>query len=346
MSVHNLYTNSSPEANASCNPFDSREYAIVAGVAAVSGFISFIASCFIIFIIILFKKWRFFIQKLILYLAAAVAINSLSILTQRVDYENQTSPSYVHFCAIAGFFNQTTSWMFLNAIISITVSMFIATIFNKEPEKFGVGFAIFIFIIPLTFNWIPFIKSAYGKSGAWCWIRSQDLDTCEAFPFGQALEIGLWYAPLYFTLCMLIILYVIILVKLRYTKKKWAGKFDPQADKIKEKMSNEILPLIAYPMIFFIFSIPPLINRIYDQVNHSEPQLGLWFLSAVVCPLQGGIIAVAYSLDPETRKRLTMANFRAALSDFTESKKIREYPVKDEMENSVRKEDIKYHQAA
>lgn len=314
------------------NPFDDSIYAIVAAVAAASGLISMLASCFIIFIIILFKKWKFFSQRLILYLAITAALLSLAMVLQRVDYNNQRSKNYENFCIFAGFLSQVTGWMVLDAVICIQIFLLLAVFTDKQPERFEAIFVLLIFVFPLTFNWIPLIHSTYGKAGAWCWIRSKNDKTCEAIRFGGVLQLVLWYIPLYVTMVVLVVLYVAVLVKLHSMKRKWTGDFNPHSVKKSKQMTREILPLIIYPLIFFVLNIPPFINRIHGVANPNDPEPALWFIAALLFPLQGGAIALCFSLDPETRKRLKVANFRAAFSEFCQSKKVKEYPISAEPE--------------
>ena len=313
-----------------CPPFDKKIYAIIAAVTAASGFTSLLANWFIIFIIILFKKWKFLSQRLILYLAIAASMVSVTTIIERVDYDNQIGPFYSNFCVFSGFFGQVSSWMLLNAIVSIMIFLSLKIFSSKKPENFEVLLLLLIFISPLAFNWIPFIQSAYGKAGAWCWIRTQkhpqDKDACGPFMFGQILQLALWYVPLYAIIFVSIVVYVIILLKVYRAKKRWREKFDFEAERTREQMKKEVYLLIAYPLIFFIFNIIPLINRI-DSLTNSEPNPTLWFITGIVYPLRGSAIAIAFTLDPETRKRLTVANFRAAFREFCRSKTISEYPV-------------------
>ena len=113
-----LFTNST---GPNCPPYDQKIYATVAVVAAASGFTSLLADCFVIFIIILFKKWKFFSQRLILYLAIAASMVSVATIIQRVDYDNQIGSFYSNFCAFSGFYSHISSWIFLNAIIAIMI---------------------------------------------------------------------------------------------------------------------------------------------------------------------------------------------------------------------------------
>lgn len=314
------------------NPFDDSIYAWVAGVAAVSGLISLLACCFIIFIIVLFKKWKFFSQRLILYLAITAALLSLAMVLQRVDYANQDSAHYNNFCVFAGFLSQISGWMVLDAVICIQIFLLLTVFTEQQPEKYEQAFLVLIFLFPITFNWIPFIHLTYGRAGAWCWIRSKDDDTCELFRFGQVLQLVLWYIPLYILMFLLIILYAVVLIKLRSMKKKWTGDFDPRTMKKRKQMAREAIPLIIYPLIFFVLNIPPFINRIHGAANPNDPEPALWFISAIMFPLQGGAIALGFSLDPETRKRLNVNNFRAAFGEFCGSK-VKEYPVAAECED-------------
>jgi hypothetical protein len=308
------------------SPFDDRIYAIVSAVGAVSGFISFLASCFVVFIIVLFKKWRFFTQRLIFYLAITSVLLSLAAILQTTDYNNA---NHKNFCIFAGFFSQVSGWMGLNAMTCIVISLLLTAFTKKRAEKLEILYVFLIFIFPLMFNWIPFIKSSYGRAGAWCWIRSTEETTCLEFKFGQLLQQLLWYIPLYVIMFALIILYVIVMVKLYHTKRKWTGTIDQHEKKTQEKWIKEMLSLVAYPLMFFLIVIPAFINRIHGAVHPGNPEPVLWFIAAVFFPLQGGAVALVFSLDPETRKRLTLANFKAAFRNFCNSTDVKEYKLSE-----------------
>lgn len=323
----------------SCPPYDSNDYANVAAASAVSALVSLVAGTFVISVIMLLEKWRYFSQRLILYLAIAAILTSVSTILHRVDYDNQTSSFYRRFCAMGGFLEQITSWIFLNANSAITVYLFANVVAKVNTERLEPLYLAFIFFFPFTFNWIPFIKSSYGRSGAWCWIRSDDTDTCESYAFGQYLIFVLWYVPLYITLFILISLYLVILVRLHRASKEWTRNPTKEARKLQKKSQHDVLPLMAYPLIYFGLSVPPLVNRIYTLVNPGSPELILWYISALSFPLEGGLIAVAYTLDPGTRKRLTWKHIRAALGRCVSRRGrkdgIMEYPIEHVPDESI-----------
>lgn len=314
----------------SCPPYDSEDYADVAIASAVSALVSLLASCFVIAVMVLLKKWRYFSQRLILYLAVAALFTSISTILHRVDYRNQTSDLYTQFCIFGGFLEQVTSWIFLNANSTITFYLFANVVAKKNTEKFETAYFIFIFLFPFTFNWIPFVQSSYGRSGAWCWIRTDDTATCDNHVFGQYLVFLLWYIPLYVTLAILISLYVAILFRLHRASKEWTANPTAEARELRKKAHHDVLPLMAYPAIYFVLSFPPLLNRIQGLANPDNPSLALWYVSAISFPLQGGLIAVAYSLDPGTRKRLRWSKLKPTLRGFIRRERLvepKEYAV-------------------
>jgi hypothetical protein len=83
--------------------------------------------------------------------------------------------------------------MELMAVVSITLYVFVWVAFNKHTDKFEYGYVFFIFVFPWLFNWVPFTVDAFGRAGAWCWIRNEDIDTCEEILAGQILQFVLWY---------------------------------------------------------------------------------------------------------------------------------------------------------
>ena len=321
----------STNSSSSCSPFDERKYAIVAGLNAASGFVSLLASSFVVLLIVLFKKWRFFTQRLVIYLAVAVAFQSVAAMISRVDYNNETSEFYVRFCQFSGFVGEYSPWTVLMSVSAITVYVFAFAVFSKRTDRFEVAYVFFIFVFPLLFNWIPFIDSSYGRSGAWCWIRNENAQ-CEEHVLGEVLQFVLFYIPLYVILCTLISLYVVILVKLHCFKRKtWSIRRTNEEANSQKQMSRETRSLLRYPLIYFITNLFPLSLRIYGLIETDNPSLPLWILTAIFYPIQGGFMAIAFTLDRDTRKRLRWVHIRAAAADLCQSsdKDIREYPAED-----------------
>ena len=83
-------------------------------------------------------------------------------------------------------------------------------------------------------------------------------------------------------------------------------------------------PLLFYPFGVLLLNIFPLANHIYRLVHNNDPSYILWLLHAIFSPLQGGYVALVYTLDRNTLRRLTYRNFKAAM--YSTRDVVQEYP--------------------
>ena len=314
--------NNTTTLNPTCFPYTSKEYQAVTILSASVAIVSALACILVTMGIIYFKKYLFFTQRLILYLCVAASLNATAeILRLHSVFFDVESGWQRRLCMASGCFEQVSAWWQLLAVSCITLSVFVKVLCNRNPEKVEILFPILIFILPLTINWIPFINSTYGRAGAWCWIRNVDSE-CKPIPFGQFLRFALWFVPLYIILFFLLVSYFLILCKIRLQKRKWHGRYDPDAEEQREKMRKEVWPLLWYPAFYIFLNIFPLINRTQGAISPHHPVLVLWLLQAISSPLQGGFVCVAYALDNETFRR---RNFTWILTICRKSPEIREY---------------------
>jgi len=200
-----------------CFAYDKDLYNVVGYVSTASVIISLLAVSFVPFFIVLLKKWRFFNQRLILYLSLAAIFDVMIIMLSSLARNDNI------YCTFGGFLTQIGSWMSLNAYICITATLLLKAYFPINLEKLDIPVVLFIFLSPFLFNWIPFIQHSYGMAGPFCWIASSKIvnNTCESHVFGQVLQLVLWYIPLYLTLSIMIILYIIILLKFCRHRRKY-----------------------------------------------------------------------------------------------------------------------------
>ena len=76
-----------PTNETSCyETLDSTQYKIAAAIRASIGLFSFFCCLGVVLVIVLYKKYKFFIQRLILYLAVAALVHSISYTLARVNY--------------------------------------------------------------------------------------------------------------------------------------------------------------------------------------------------------------------------------------------------------------------
>ncbi len=310
---------------------DKQEFTNVSILSLAISIVSFIAGILVIAFILLTKKWKFFGERLILYLTITALLFSAANTINRVDLYGESS-FLTGFCAFTGALTQVSSWMTFFAISSITFYLFFRTALNRNTERYEWVYILLTFFSPLLFNWIPFIHMLYGKSGLWCWIRSFDFANCEVILLGRWFQFSLLYIPAYLLLVVLLILYVIIIVKIVRMRRLEARKNDPNANKLTRKILSEVVSLLVYPFIYFLLSIPPLLNRIYSSVE-SNPNLFLWYISGIAFPMHGLFAAITFTVINTRRQNLTWANIRARVM---RGKKAVDYPMKpDEISDSM-----------
>ncbi len=317
-------------SNNSTNCFDqynTNGYVAVVAIRAVAGSISVVCCLAVIALIVLFKKYKFFTQRLILYLTISTLAYSLVSILNVAGYKAYTSTSLQNYCVFIGFLEQVMSCWIPMAITCIVVDLFVKVIINKATDKLEILYGLIIFASPLTYSLIPFKDLAYGQAGAWCWIRDHDYDDCEKFDLGTALRFTLYWVPLVIIMVVLTVLLVVTVVFLRIKQQKWEGKFDPEVKLLRKRMRKEVIPLISYPIIFLALNIFPLANRIAN-IESSKPIIVLWLLAAISLPLQGLVITIAFVVDPETRSKLTLLQLAGAARNLCSSEgEITEYQI-------------------
>ena len=318
---------------AKCTDYQEAKYKTLAIVAASMGVVSLVASLAVILFILILKKYHNFVQRLILYLSIAIAVNAVSVTLRysRATHENYKGGYVEYWCIVAAFMDQTTRWSMTIAYACLTFTLLIATVFHSSGEKFEKGYILAIFVSPLLFNWIPLIHETYGEAGPWCWIRTENYEynsrygnitSCTTHRLGVIFKYVLWYVPNYLILFLLLVAYLVVVIKLVRDDRHWKGVYSTATEDKGHKLNQLVMTIIFYPLVLFIISFFPLLNRVY--LSNHDPNYYLWLLHAIFSPLQGGFVAVVYTLDIETIRRLSLKEFFAHL--FHRKTDVREYP--------------------
>ena len=352
------YSHNSSTVHNDCVTYESSRYMKVAILTASLGLISTLASIAAIFVILVLKKYHTFMQRLVLYLCIAAVLHSAAAILQfcRIAYKSHNQ-KVLNLCKAAGFISQTTDWSLNIAYVSMTFNMTLAVVFNTSSGSFEILYIAAIFLLPFTVNWIPFLQNSYGVAGAWCWIRDRDvsyvynttsdthmIENCTDHNLGIYLQYILWYVPHSTMLFVILILYVLTVVKLICNKQHWEGLYQMESINNKELEKELVLPISVYTVVYFILNLFPLINRLHDSIH--GPNYTLWVIHAVLSPIQGGLFSLLYTLDKDTRQKLTKREFLSYV--LHRRTPIQDYVIKEEDTDSFDpllpkdpKEDIK-----
>ena len=68
------------------------------------------------------------------------------------------------------------------------------TCYSWKINMLEIAFYVSIFVLPLLFDWVPFITNSYGPFGPWCWFRTLE-SNCSIYEAAIWEEIGLRIVP-------------------------------------------------------------------------------------------------------------------------------------------------------
>ena len=227
-------------------------------------------------LVFVFKLHLYFVHRLALYQVLAAFFYGLALTFELLFLDEKNRG----LCATVGFFLIYFSWVKLLFTAWLVVHLFCQVVFYKDPQNvyrvYEVLCVIISIIVPLLFLWIPFVSEAYGLAGAWCWIESWK-DKCidNISIAGVTEQFVLWYVPA--MICSIVESIAIIVIVLRLLFYYRPDDDDKSASLLRKKKRHnalkELLPLLAYPILFCVLLIPQLINRLFgalavtDQLN-------------------------------------------------------------------------------
>lgn len=321
------------DSNLSCQYTEQQDTIIDSVLGATASF-SCLCCFFALTLVFLFQKYHTSTQRVILYLTlAALSSSTVQVLHVAGDQGNKI----FYYCIFTGFLDQYVNWMLLMAIACLTFDLFVKVMFKRATtRRTEQAYVLLIFVSPILHTWIPFIKNAYGISGAWCWIRPYNED-CSRFIFGLVLQFALYWVPLYIIAGCILVAYLIARIKASVRLDVYRGKFDPRERKLREQLLKEVRQYQLYPLIFLIVNIPPVVARIAKAVDNQRPFFVLGVLQALCLGLQGALITLAFALDPDTRMHLHQKRMKTAfLGMCTKHERAKTYAAYPSRSDSLR----------
>ena len=217
--------------------------------------------------------YKYFAHRLALYQVVAALSYGFSLVLELsvIDYY-QNVEAYEQVCKFVAFLTLYTVWTKILFMSWINLHLFSITVFNKSIyifERFEKFFILFGIFFPALFVWVPFIDDAYGLAGTWCSIREWENNCIEdKFVIGYVEQFILFYGPaIVASLANLVVIFMIICFLGCYGKCKDDDEIPALIHverKKRRKALRELLPLLAYPIIFCIILVPPLFSRTYD----------------------------------------------------------------------------------
>ena len=251
--------------NSSCDVFSSSAVIIFSAANGTSLFVCLLAAT----LLCILKLHSKTVYRLALYQvlsASAVAAQSVGqVFLLKHPASASSEATGQRLCKAFAFLFLYTEWVKLLFVAWVTVHLFCYAVFHKNLKRLEVIYIATSVIIPAGIASVPFTTDTYGVTQSWCWIQSWK-NNC----FGDTLlvtgvieQFALWFGPAMTILSLSSVAMFVMMIILIYRAFMWRSLKRNQ----NWKAVKQLLPLVAYPVLFFIFIVPQFIGRVYAATD-------------------------------------------------------------------------------
>ena len=254
----------------------------------------------------LYKK---VIYRLAMYQVSVALLQSFSsvLVFMLIGYD-EAKVYYLVSCKAIAFLGQIFILMNLLFISWLTCHLFAFVVFLKDLKRLEWLYISSSVLIPLLVACIPFITDSYGVVGAWCYITSlKHEDNCTTRPdvVGFTEQFTIYYGPAAFLFTVDMIAIVVMTLTMACRTWNWRNKthtckletqpqllIDPEGSDQYLNALKQIIPLIAYPIIYSFLFLVAFANRVYTA-KEGTAAFGFTLVQAVTQPLKGFFVGSA-----------------------------------------------------
>ena len=275
----------------------------IAAIRAGSGVICVLLGSVAFFINVAFKKYRFHVHLMVLYMSGAAVLYGSAAALNRVDYDSSHKDDATQrFCAADGFMNIYAGWTVLLSVFAVSCNVFMAIIERTYTgRRAQVFWLILIFVFPLLVTWLPFIKMEYGQSASWPWC---------SFPvnpnttFSTVVRYGLVIVPYGLFITVQIAMYVAGVFIVIRRRKLCEQMHDPEAYAVIKKREKEAIMMGLYFGLVFLGYVLAFIAVLASQSRGTKSYgwvvFALWIVFGSFNPLSIGLTAFLITVDRTT----------------------------------------------
>ena len=284
------------QANHSCN-VTGRTPSLYVFISM--GIPSAVACSVALLLAFLLRLYKHFTYRLAMYQVLASFSWDTSIVLSFSEFGDPNSSFYHVMCKTVAFLLVFTMLMKLMFTLWLTFHLFCYVVFFKNLKLEWLYITSSV-LLPVLVSWIPFIHSNYGVAGVWCFIREVK-DNCASNTEGTIEIFALFYGPIVVSLIisvLAIVVMVIVMVRRAYVNSNTQPENVPLLRSAAKTLLKQILPLLAYPVIFFTLVLIPVADRIYDLTTRNR-NTGLIIAHGVAAPVMGffaGLVLIIHIL--------------------------------------------------
>ena len=273
---------------------DARCLAIFYG-KIVAASLSLAGCCLVLFMVLLYKKYRYFTNRMIMYLLLPSIVLSIIYI-----YPHQLDGTSV-YCQMTGYLINACTFAQRSLILCIVIHLLMFSIKNRRPKYLEHVFLVVVCSSSLLISILPFIgkKSHYGYAGVWCWIKSESR-------YENMLRLFCMYFWLLLFIIVEFVCFVIVIIKVRkHLHQLQAAGINSSLAQVKIKQyKKQVYPLLCYPLVNMILAIPVTSNRLQNWIDPDDPVFGLYMAHCTIYPIWGFCNAMMYFVNKETIREL------------------------------------------
>ena len=201
--------------------------------------------------------------------AMALSVISLFQVTYFIINSEKRAAAHDPGCVAIGWFIFYSRWTKLLFTMWVTFHLFCFAVLQKNPRKLEVLHVVTSLLVPALIACIPLTTHAYASSG-WCYLETNTID-----------RIVVWDAPAMVILLAASAAMIAMAIKLVHRRTMM---YEPMKEGDQYwKAFKQLLPLVAFPILFLIFMLPQLV---YDIHNLNAPYSVVFFtVVTVLIPL-------------------------------------------------------------
>ena len=208
------------------------------------------------------------LHKIVVYRLALYQVLAAMALATDVFVQALVNPeAYGLVCTAMGWFLLYSEWMKLLFTMWVTFHLFCFAVLHKNLKKLEVLYVVTSLLVPAVIACVPFTTQSYGRNpdGTVCYIYITDNNTDDAL----IERLALWDCPTMVILLLAstaIVVMVINLAHLIRRRATYKRLSEPRDDQFWKAL-KQLLPLVAFPVLFMILEIPVLVYHVYVAIN-------------------------------------------------------------------------------
>ena len=234
----------------------SSYYTVIGATNGISVLVCLLAVV-LVFALKLYKK---LVYRLALYqVLSSLSLAAGAILQITLVNHNRNPNVYDRVCTAVAWLTVFTEWMKLLFTIWVTFHLFCFAVLHKNLKKMEVLYAMSSLLVPAVVASVPLATNSYApspESTYVCYIYAKN-----EVAFLESLV--LWDGPALIVLLVASAAMVVMVIKLA-CRVRSRSQYEPITDGDQFWLAlKHLLPLAAFPILFFVFDIPLVMFHIY-----------------------------------------------------------------------------------